>query len=439
MKTLRLSFLLILLFPSSSFSQWISQAAATTSHLYDVQFVGKQTGWIVGNNLAYAVGTPRPTYSTVFLRTTDAGVTWLKQTLPNLGVLKLHFQSPVLGWAVGKTDGGRNLIMKTSDGGSSWFVQDSSYAGTISSVKFVDNTNGWAVGGQSPDTSGLIYKTTNGGTSWSVVNTSAIVRAYDTYFVDAQRGFVVDVRGVITRTTDGGGTWKEVFRTGQGSPLRRVFFATRDYGWAVGGIAGTESKVRTTDGGDTWELSIVTGSSLHGLWFVDSKNGWTVGGANAGLVIERTTDGGVSWEKQPHSMGNLGYFEAVCMTDVNEGWVVGEYGMILKTTSDGVTSVADGRASVPDKFVLGQNYPNPFNPSTAISYQLSAISFVALKVSDVLGREVTTLVDGVVGPGTHTVIWQGKNTRGEQQPSGVYFYSLKTSDFTATKRMILMK
>jgi photosystem II stability/assembly factor-like uncharacterized protein len=333
--------------------------------------------------------------------------------------------------------------MKTSDGGLSWVVQDSSKQGIyIASVRFVDPFNGWAVGTpniSSNDTIGTIYRTTNGGSTWIAVNNPNIADPNDIFFVDAQRGYAVGYSGAIVRSTDGGATWKEVFRTAQGRPLRRVFFATRDSGWAVGGIAGTESKARTTDGGETWDLTIGTGSSLHGLWFADSKNGWTVGGANAGLVIERTTDGGVTWEKQPHKMGNLGYFEAVCMTDVNEGWVVGEKGMILKTLNGGVTSVGGEGNNVPSGFALLQNYPNPFNPSTAISYQLSALSHVTLKITDVLGREVSTLVDHVVEPGTHTVTWAGKNTKGEQQPSGIYFYTLTSSGGSTTKRMVLMK
>jgi PKD repeat protein len=107
-----------------------------------------------------------------------------------------------------------------------------------------------------------------------------------------------------------------------------------------------------------------------------------------------------------------------------------------------ITSVEDeedATAGVPQEFMLRQNYPNPFNPTTAISYQLSAVSFVTLKVTDVLGREVATLVNGVVAPGAHTVMWDGKSDNREQQPSGVYFYTLKTADKSTTKRMILMK
>ena len=86
------------------------------------------------------------------------------------------------------------------------------------------------------------------------------------------------------------------------------------------------------------------------------------------------------------------------------------------------------------KFILYDNYPNPFNPTTAISFQLSAASVITLKVVDVLGREVATLVDGVRSPGVNTARWDGT-----LYPSGVYFYRLQTKDFVSTKRMLLIK
>jgi dienelactone hydrolase len=93
----------------------------------------------------------------------------------------------------------------------------------------------------------------------------------------------------------------------------------------------------------------------------------------------------------------------------------------------------------PALFSLEQNYPNPFNPNTAISYQLLAISFVKLKVFDVLGREVATLVNGVGKPGVHSVQWNGRNERGEAVSSGIYLYQLRAGNFVTTKKMILLK
>ncbi len=83
---------------------------------------------------------------------------------------------------------------------------------------------------------------------------------------------------------------------------------------------------------------------------------------------------------------------------------------------------------------LFQNYPNPFNPTTAISYQLSAFSHVSLKVYDVLGREVKTLVDENQAAGGHIIEWNAKN-----YASGIYFYQIRAGEFVSTKKMLLIK
>lgn len=105
-----------------------------------------------------------------------------------------------------------------------------------------------------------------------------------------------------------------------------------------------------------------------------------------------------------------------------------------------LTNVEENMVSVvPVQFALDQNYPNPFNPSTAISYQLSAVSNVTLRVYDALGRQVKTLVTGIRPAGTHVVKWDGKNERGEAVSSGVYLYQLTAGSSVVTKKMMLTK
>lgn len=102
------------------------------------------------------------------------------------------------------------------------------------------------------------------------------------------------------------------------------------------------------------------------------------------------------------------------------------------------TSVED-KDKIPTEFSLLQNYPNPFNPQTQISYKLSAGGFITLSIYDLLGREIKTLVSKDQPAGSYTVSWNGKNEFGNAVPSGVYMYSLKTSNFYGSKKMILMK
>lgn len=99
------------------------------------------------------------------------------------------------------------------------------------------------------------------------------------------------------------------------------------------------------------------------------------------------------------------------------------------------TSVENENA-IPIEFRLEQNYPNPFNPSTEISWQLAVGSNVILKVYDVLGREVTTLIDEFQQAGTHTIKF---NTQNYNLPSGIYFYRLKAGNFFQSRKMILLK
>ena len=88
----------------------------------------------------------------------------------------------------------------------------------------------------------------------------------------------------------------------------------------------------------------------------------------------------------------------------------------------------------PNDFVLGQNYPNPFNPTTTIKYQIPKLSFVTLKVYDVLGREIETLVDEEKPAGSYQVEWSTNNLS-----SGVYFYTINATGFIETKKMLLIR
>jgi len=99
-----------------------------------------------------------------------------------------------------------------------------------------------------------------------------------------------------------------------------------------------------------------------------------------------------------------------------------------------VTSVYQSDFSIPSQFQLFQNYPNPFNPTTTIRFLLPQRSHVTLKVFDVLGREVATLVDGEMEAGEHTVIYNAKDLA-----SGVYFYRLQAGNFVEQKKMLLLK
>jgi flagellar hook assembly protein FlgD len=96
-------------------------------------------------------------------------------------------------------------------------------------------------------------------------------------------------------------------------------------------------------------------------------------------------------------------------------------------------------ASVVYRDALAQNYPNPFNPTTTIAFSLRAPSHVELSVYGVNGARIRDLVSETMDPGNHRIQWDGRDRRGSQVASGMYFYRIVAGDFRATKKMVLMK
>jgi hypothetical protein len=109
------------------------------------------------------------------------------------------------------------------------------------------------------------------------------------------------------------------------------------------------------------------------------------------------------------------------------------------------TSVRPGSTSVPSAFSLNQNYPNPFNPSTTISFNLPVNSRVSLTVYNLLGQEITTILNGEIAAGTRDVVWNGKDNSGLTVASGLYFYRLRATpvaggqEFSQMRKMMLVK
>jgi hypothetical protein len=112
----------------------------------------------------------------------------------------------------------------------------------------------------------------------------------------------------------------------------------------------------------------------------------------------------------------------------NKGWApLSDYSLPV-----GINATSGDQ--IPEKFTLMQNYPNPFNPSTTITFSIPKNSQTSLKIFDVLGREVRTLVNEKLSAGSYNV-----SINASDLTSGVYFYSLRSGNFTETKKMMLLK
>ena len=127
-------------------------------------------------------------------------------------------------------------------------------------------------------------------------------------------------------------------------------------------------------------------------------------------------------------------------------WVSDNAGSDLGTVNEwcvevtgGTTTGVDDELDTPVTYVLRGVSPNPFNPVTSVSYGSPTESRVRLAVYNVAGRHVRTLVDGEVGPGYHSVVWDGRDSRGVEVGSGVYFCRMEAEGFDDTTKMVLLK
>jgi hypothetical protein len=112
---------------------------------------------------------------------------------------------------------------------------------------------------------------------------------------------------------------------------------------------------------------------------------------------------------------------------------------ILQWLGNDVAAPTAASSPPPLENGLAQNYPNPFNPTTTIRYSARARSHVSIRIYNVAGQLVRTLVDGVTTPGVHDVVWNGRDNAGEPVSSGVYLYRMVAGDYTRTRKMVVIK
>jgi ligand-binding sensor domain-containing protein len=186
-------------------------------------------------------------------------------------------------------------------------------------------------------------------------------------------------------------------------------------------------------------LSSITNNNVTLIWQTATETN------NSGFQIERSEKleaRSENWEKIGFVNGNGTTTEPQAYSFVDKNLEIGKYQYRLKQIDfDGTfeySSVIEVEINSPTKFSLSQNYPNPFNPNTNIQYAISNRQFVTIKIFDVLGKEVATLVDEYRNAGSYEVEFNPESSI-KNPASGIYFYQLKAGDFIETKKMILMK
>ncbi|MDQ3022667.1 MAG: T9SS type A sorting domain-containing protein [Bacteroidota bacterium] len=429
-----LPIILLLISVSGIYSQsgWVQQPSGITTDLYSVHFINPNTGWTSGDNGR-------------ILQTVNGGINWLSQnSTTSLPLYSIMFADESTGWAVGGLNDNNPLcdhlviVLKTTNGGAAWLQQISGTGYLFNDLFVVNNQTAYVcnAGICCPPfcivSTGSVLRTTSSGQNWSSSITGA---GYSVFFLDINNGWALTRHSSdvpprldkVYRTSNAGNNWQLI------SSDTNIFFPRPPNLMFVNELTGylaRGSLLKTTNGGLDWEITnSISTSNINYHFFINEDTGWCSGAT--GKII-RTDNGGTNWNSQISNTASS--LNSIYFIDKHTGWIAGSGGTILKTIAGGLTSINQSYSSIFSSFELKQNYPNPFNPTTVISYQLAVNSIAILKVFDVLGKELITLVNEKQNAGSYAVDFSG-----EGLPSGVYFYKLETEDFTQTKRMILLK
>ena len=258
----------------------------------------------------------------------------------------------------------------------------------------------------------------------------------------SQVGYAVGSQGTIVKTYDAGINWLPQ-QSGTILKLNKVHFIDLDFGFAVGdgGII-----LRTTEGGVPVELTsfsaIVNEREIILNWTTATETN------NRGFEVEKLF--GQNWAVIGFVEGNGTTTETKSYSFRHEDLEAGIHKYRLKQIDyDGTFEYSENveaKVTAPVGFELSQNYPNPFNPSTKIKFTIPAViaseakqsQLVTLKVYDVLGNEITTLVNEVLSAGEYEIEFSPESSI-KHPASGIYFYQLKAGSFIQTKKMLMIK
>lgn len=328
-------------------------------------------------------------------------------------------------------------IQQSTDGGISWAGNRSFSTYSLGAASM----DVFEAGGVSYLTY-YSYVMKNSGSNWNTVYSGSLTSSStgNLYFADANTGFVaLNSNGskAVLYTSNGGTNWT-TDSTRSAKWIESVYLKSSGLGFA-----GCDSSylLRTANFGTNWtQIPVPNNLRVQNIRFANEYTGWFIGTDHSYPGTGRlfvSVDGG-NYFQQMQSLENFNV-KGFSFVDALNGYVCGDSGTVLKTTNGGLTFISVSSNTVPKSFGLFQNYPNPFNPTTTIRFDVAndmkrQTPNVKLVIYDVLGREVATLVNEQLQPGTYVVSWDGSN-----YPSGVYFYKIEVDDFVETKKMILIK
>ena len=354
-------------------------------------------------------------------------------------------------------------VYKSIDNGANWTSSNIGAALNIADIEIANNGYLFL-----STTQNGVYRSTNEGLSWQQLPMTAGIEARD---VESKSGtiFVSTKDNGLGKSTDNGDTWAGA--SGSVPESNVGAFTITNNGTLLLGVKGSNGLYRSTDDGASWtHTNFPMNFRVYSLTV--ASNNIFAGTAEYLDGIYKSVDDGATWQKLSNASASYEYYSNGIFTsdgklligvlntgiygstDLGNTWqlfnngLTSLYGFVLAqapngtiyaTSGDGVfkstgTTNIGNDGTVINSYRLEQNYPNPFNPSTTINYNLPVQQHVSLKVYDVLGNEIATLINVEQNAGSHSIDFNAS-----QLGSGVYFYRLETGNFAETKSMILIK
>ena len=329
--------------------------------------------------------------------------------------------------------------------------ENSDYAREIK----ITSDGGYVLCGATSGNAWILKTNSVGDTSWTTIITGPQAEVAESIYQTNDGGYIVvgatgafgvaDVL-LIRLNSQGDSLWAKTFG-GPGYDWGHSVVQTGDGGYVICGVTSGEGWMMKTDTmGDTVWTTTIFGpqANIAASICQTTDGGYIVAGAadDNGWLSKTDATGSLLWSK---NWGGINQEWLLSVQSTSDGGYVAtgftsSFGAgnrdawLLKIGPETTHLIKNDQETVKDRFDLHQNYPNPFNPTTTIEFDLPKTSNVTLKIFNILGEEVTTLVSDRLSAGSYSYEWDANNLA-----SGVYLYRLETQGFVETKKMILMK
>jgi photosystem II stability/assembly factor-like uncharacterized protein len=392
---------------------------------------------------------------------TNGGSSWDTTGLWGRDVVDLTFHPTnlnILYAACYTSDGSTPGVYKTTDGGHTWFWSSNG----IPLLPSVTGVQSIAVHPKGPDTllagtggpmGGGLYKSTDNGENWAELLGFRIKLI--TFDMKNPRIIYVMIEGEgLTKSIDSGQSWFPIL---SGSAVQIIMSFTIDCLSSNFLYVGTYGRglFKSIDAGTTW-AAINKGlpDSLDNLkvqsMVIDSSNPNIIYAGTGREGIFKSENAGLTWSKLHPEIPDQHVNTLALDYDRDKTLYAGTDNGIwrLDMTTD-VDYDHDKDIESPRKYMLYQNYPNPFNSTTCIRFNIPSremsgdsrlcVLCPTLKIYNILGQKVRTLVDAFREPGYYAVTWDGRDEKGQIAPTGIYFYRLSGNGFTSIRKMVLLR